>query len=92
MKVKRDCMIVLLLVLALVLTACAGKGKSEPINWTQLASDAAPSFGKDECGQTLTWNREIGRWEAAGKTVVVDGQVVIRIDCEGADDAAPATP
>lgn len=89
-KVKRDCMIVALLVLALALTACAGKGEKS-IDWTQLAADAAPSFGMDECGQTLTWSKRLGRWEIKDKAVVVEGVVVIRIDCD-ADGNVTATP
>lgn len=89
-KIKRDCIIVLLLVLALALTACAGKGEKS-IDWTQLAIDAAPSFGMDECGQTLTWSRQLGRWEVKDKAVIVEGSVVIRVDCD-ADGNATATP
>ena len=88
-KVKRDFTIVALLVLALALTACAGKGEKS-IDWTQLAADAAPSFGMDDCGQTLTWSKRLGRWEIKDKAVIVEGVVVIRIDCDEDGNATVA--
>ena len=89
-KVKRDCMIVALLVLALVLTACAGKRPSgEGIDWADLARSAAtPEFGQDACGQTLTWSYELGRWEIKdGREVVAENRTVVRISCQESADA-----
>ena len=89
-KVKRDFMIVALLVLALVLTACAGKRPpGEGIDWADLARSAAvPEFGKDACGQTLTWSYELGRWEIKdGREVVAENRTVVRIACQERADA-----
>lgn len=89
-KVKRDCAIVVLLCAALLLTACAGKG-DKSIDWPALAAGAAPSFGADDCGQTLTWSKELGRWQIKDRDVVAEGRVVIRIDCDKGDKPTPAT-
>ena len=89
-KVKRDFMIVALLVLALVLTACAGKRPpGEGIDWADLARSAAvPEFGSDACGQTLTWSYELGRWEIKdGREVVAENRTVVRISCQESADA-----
>jgi len=91
-KVKRDCIIVLLLVLALVLTACAGKRPAgDGIDWADLARSAAvPEFGKDACGQTLIWSYELGRWEIkGGEEVVAESIVKVRIDCEATNKPTP---
>ena len=88
-KVKRDCIIVLLLAAALILTACAGKRPpGEGVDWADLARSAAvPEFGKDACGQTLTWSYELGRWEVAdGREVVAENRTVVRIACQDAAD------
>jgi predicted small secreted protein len=86
---KRDCTIITLLALALVLTACAGKRPSgADIDWSDLARSAAvPEFGEDECGQTLVWSYELGRWQiAGGKEVVAENRTVIRVDCKPASE------
>jgi hypothetical protein len=86
---KRDCTIITLLALALVLTACAGKRPSgADIDWSDLARSAAvPEFGEDECGQTLVWSYELGRWQIAnGKEVVAENKTVIRVDCKPASE------
>jgi len=84
---KRDCIIIILLVLALALTACAGKrAPGAGVDWSDLARSAAtPEFGEDECGQTLVWSYELGRWQIAdGREVVAENRTVIRVDCEPA--------
>ena len=89
-KVKRDFMIVALLVLALALTACAGKRPpGEGVDWADLARSAAtPEFGSDACGQTLTWSYELGRWEIKdGREVVAENRTVVRISCQENTDA-----
>lgn len=89
-KVKRDCIIVLLLAAALILTACAGKRPpGEGVDWADLARSAAvPEFGKDACGQTLTWSYELGRWEIKdGREVVAENRTVVRISCQEDADA-----
>jgi predicted small secreted protein len=89
-KVKRDCIIVLLLVLALLLTACAGqRPPGEGIDWADLARSAAvPEFGQDACGQTLTWSYELGRWQISdGREVVAENRTVVRISCQEDADA-----
>jgi hypothetical protein len=94
MKVKRDCIIVLLLTLALILTACAGKRPpGEGVDWADLARSAAvPEFGQDACGQTLTWSYELGRWEIAdGREVIAENRTIVRIACEEEDTDATAT-
>ena len=92
-KVKRDFMIVGLLVLALVLTACAGKRPpGEGIDWADLARSAAtPEFGSDACGQTLTWSYELGRWEIKdGREVVAENHTIVRIACDENGNATVA--
>ena len=92
-KVKRDFMIVALLVLALVLTACAGKRPpGDGIDWADLARSAAtPEFGKDACGQTLTWSYELGRWEIkGGREVVAENRTIVRIACDENGNATVA--
>ena len=83
---KRDCIIIILLALALALTACAGKrAPSAGLNWSDLAHQAVPEFGEDECGQTLVWSYELGRWQIAdGREVVAENKTIIRVDCEPA--------
>jgi predicted small secreted protein len=93
-KVKRDCIIVLLLAAALILTACAGKRpQGDGVDWADLARSAAvPEFGKDACGQTLTWSYELGRWEVAdGREVVAENRTIVRIACEEEDTDATVT-
>ena len=93
-KVKRDCMIVALLCAALLLTACAGKRPAgSGVDWADLARSAAvPEFGRDACGQTLTWRYELGRWEIAdGREVVAENATIVRIDCsDGEPTPTPA--
>jgi hypothetical protein len=92
-KVKRDIMIVALLVLALALTACAGKRPpGEGVDWADLARSAAtPEFGKDACGQTLTWSYELGRWEIkGGREVVAENRTIVRIACDEDGNATVA--
>ncbi len=94
-KVKRDCMIVVLLALALALTACASKGSSgSGVDWSDLARSAAtPEFGEDACGQTLVWSYELGRWEIKdGREVVAENRTIVRIDCEEAGEPKPVEP
>ena len=91
---KRDCIIIILLVLALALTACAGKrAPGAGVDWSDLARSAAvPEFGEDECGQTLVWSYELGRWQIAdGREVVAENRTVIRIDCEPDTNATDAS-
>ena len=86
-------MIVGLLVLALVLTACAGKRPpGEGIDWADLARSAAvPEFGQDACGQTLTWSYELGRWEIKdGREVVAENRTIVRIACDENGNATVA--
>lgn len=88
---RRDLLIVALLALALTLTACASQAEPKPFDWTDLAADAIPRFGRDDCGQTLTWDRELGRWTLAdGQGVVIDARLVIRVDCDAEGNPAPA--
>ena len=89
-KVKRDCTIVVLLALALALTACASKRPSgSGVDWSDLARSAAtPEFGEDACGQTLVWSYELGRWEIKdGREVVAENRTVVRIACQENTDA-----
>jgi len=88
---KRDCVIIILLALALALTACAGK-RAPSVDWSDLAHQAVPEFGEDECGQTLAWSYELGRWQIAdGREVVAENRTVIRIDCEPDTNATDAS-
>lgn len=93
-KVKRDFMIVTLLCAALLLTACASKRPAgSGVDWADLARSAAvPEFGRDACGQTLTWRYELGRWEIAdGREVVAENATIVRIDCsDGEPTPTPA--
>jgi len=83
-KVKRDCMIVGLLAVTILFLAACTKDRMSGVDWADLARSAAtPKFGKDACGQTLTWSYELGRWEIkGGKEVVAENNTVVRIDCD----------
>ena len=51
-------------------------------------SAAVPEFGKDACGQTLTWSYELGRWEIKdSREVVAENRTVVRISCQESADA-----
>ena len=94
-KVKRDFMIVTLLCAALLLTACASKHPAgSGVDWADLARSAAvPEFGRDACGQTLTWRYELGRWEIAdGREVVAENATIVRIDCSDGEPTPTPAP
>lgn len=78
------------LLFVLLLTACAlpacATNTAKPIDWTDLAVEAAPDFRMGECGPELVWTRDIAIYDR----VEVEGQLTVRPKCGDGKDRGDA--